>query len=47
LKEQVDQGLDIQLDITGCIGMCHLEPIVDIYYDDGQFDRFVKVKMMR
>ncbi|TFZ40240.1 NADH-quinone oxidoreductase subunit NuoF [Soehngenia longivitae] len=44
LKEQVDQGLDIKLDITGCVGMCHLEPIVDIYYDDGQFDRFVKVK---
>ncbi|MBC7087649.1 MAG: NADH-quinone oxidoreductase subunit NuoF [Tissierellales bacterium] len=44
LKEQVDQGLDIKLDITGCVGMCHLEPIVDIYYDDGKFDRFVKVK---
>ena len=23
------------LGITGCIGMCFLEPIVDIYGDDG------------
>ncbi|MDG2774689.1 NADH-quinone oxidoreductase subunit F, partial [Vibrio parahaemolyticus] len=36
--------LDIDLEITGCVGMCHLEPIVDIYYDDHNFDRFVKVK---
>lgn len=30
--------------ITGCIGMCHLEPIVDVYDDEGRLHRFVKVK---
>lgn len=31
------------LTITGCIGMCYLEPIVDIYENDGTLHRFVKV----
>jgi len=44
LEDEVKNGLDIDLEITGCVGMCHLEPIVDIYYDDHNFDRFVKVK---
>ena len=30
------------LTVTGCIGMCYLEPIVDVYGDDG-LHRFVKV----
>ncbi len=30
------------LTVTGCIGMCYLEPIVDVYADDG-LHRFVKV----
>ncbi len=30
--------------ITGCIGMCYLEPIVDIYEDDTLKIRLVKVK---
>ena len=29
--------------ITGCIGMCYLEPIVDIYDDDNNLTRLVKV----
>ena len=29
--------------ITGCIGMCYLEPIVDVYGDDGSLTRLVKV----
>jgi NADH-quinone oxidoreductase subunit F len=33
---------DNQLTVTGCIGMCYLEPIVDVYADDG-LHRFVKV----
>ncbi|MGM0396218.1 MAG: NADH-quinone oxidoreductase subunit NuoF [Bacillota bacterium] len=36
-------GLDIDLEIAGCVGMCHLEPIVDIYDDEGRMERFVKV----
>ncbi len=31
------------LTITGCVGMCFLEPIVDIYEDDGSLKRLVKV----
>ena len=31
------------ISITGCIGMCYLEPIVDIYADDGSLTRLVKV----
>lgn len=33
---------DNELTVTGCIGMCYLEPIVDVYADDG-LHRFVKV----
>jgi len=32
------------LGITGCIGMCFLEPIVDVYDDEGALHRFVKVQ---
>ncbi len=32
------------LSITGCIGMCFLEPIVDIYDDENNLLRLVKVK---
>ena len=31
---------DTVLEITGCVGMCYLEPIVDIYDDCGQLHRF-------
>lgn len=30
--------------ITGCVGMCFLEPIVDIYEDEALIRRLVKVK---
>ena len=30
--------------ITGCIGMCYLEPIVDIYDDSDKLTRLVKVQ---
>ncbi len=36
--------LGITPSITGCIGMCFLEPIVDIYADDNSLMRLVKVK---
>ncbi|MBR5470644.1 MAG: NADH-quinone oxidoreductase subunit NuoF [Oscillibacter sp.] len=32
------------LSITGCIGICYLEPIVDVYADDGKLYRCVQVK---
>ncbi len=31
------------LSITGCIGMCFLEPIVDVYDNENQLHRLVKV----
>ena len=34
----------VELGITGCIGMCFLEPIVDVYEDDGTLHRLVKVQ---
>ena len=38
-------NVDIRCDIsiTGCIGMCYLEPIVDIYDDNNTLTRLVKV----
>ncbi len=44
----LNSNLDLnnnQLTVTGCIGMCYLEPIVDVYADDG-VHRFVKVNGM-
>lgn len=43
--EVLESALDLnnnQLTVTGCIGMCYLEPIVDVYAEDG-LHRFVKV----
>ena len=37
-------GNTAELTITGCIGMCFLEPIVDIYDGDNLIKRLVKVK---
>ena len=40
----LEKGLNIEVDITGCIGTCYLEPIVDIYDDNDVMTRYVKVK---
>ena len=39
-----ENNLDVKVDITGCVGTCYLEPIVDVYGDDGSQTRYVKVK---
>ena len=36
-------GSGAELSVTGCIGMCYLEPIVDIYEGDTLIKRLVKV----
>ena len=36
------QNIEAPISITGCIGMCYLEPIVDIY-DEDRLTRLVKV----
>ncbi len=38
-----ENQLTAELTITGCIGMCFLEPIVDIYSNDGSLKRLVKI----
>lgn len=40
-KEHTDEA--VQVSTTGCIGMCYLEPIVDIYLNDQKI-RYVQVK---
>ena len=37
-------GLGADVGVTGCIGMCYLEPIVDVYDGDRLAARLVKVK---
>ena len=41
LENRLDKAQN-ELCVTGCIGMCYLEPIVDVY-DGGQLYRFVRV----
>ncbi len=36
-------GLSIPVTTTGCIGMCYLEPIVDVIDESGALKRYVKV----
>ena len=43
-KQISNKNLQVELALTGCIGMCHLEPIVDIVDDKGQKTRYVTVK---
>lgn len=39
-----EKNIDVKVDVTGCVGTCYLEPIVDVYEDDGKMTRYVKVK---
>lgn len=41
IKKEIE-NTDIKLSIAGCIGVCYLEPIVDVYKDDTLY-RCVKV----
>ncbi|MCC8150050.1 MAG: NADH-quinone oxidoreductase subunit NuoF [Lachnospiraceae bacterium] len=46
-KRQIEERnlSNVVLDKTGCIGTCYLEPIVDVYGDDGALQaRYVKVQ---
>ena len=42
-KQLKANNLDTELTITGCVGTCYLEPIVDVYEDNGWMTRYVKV----
>ncbi len=38
LKEEIDRlGIDVEIEPTGCVGMCFYEPIVDIIDDDDTY----------
>ncbi len=43
-KQIAAAGLNIPVGITGCVGTCYLEPIVDVYEDNGDLTRYVKVQ---
>lgn len=43
-KQIAAKGLDIPVQVTGCVGTCYLEPIVDVYDDNGELTRYVKVQ---
>lgn len=46
-KKQIESHnlTNVILDKTGCIGLCYLEPIVDVYDDNGRLQaRYVKVQ---
>ncbi|MBQ2825105.1 MAG: NADH-quinone oxidoreductase subunit NuoF [Clostridia bacterium] len=44
IEDKISAFSHLGLGITGCIGMCYLEPIVDVYEGEELFARFVKVK---
>lgn len=43
-KQIAEKNINADVDITGCVGTCYLEPIVDIYDDEGGMTRYVKVQ---
>ena len=43
LESKLTADVNATLGITGCVGICYLEPIVDVYAPDGQLYRCVKV----
>ena len=44
VKQLEEQNVNAELTITGCVGTCYLEPIVDVYDDNGDMTRYVKVQ---
>ena len=44
IAEEIEKNqYPMELSITGCIGMCYLEPIIDVYTEDGKTRRYCKV----
>ena len=44
LENKLSADIAAELSITGCIGICYLEPIVDVYDEAGALHRCVQVK---
>ena len=43
LESKLTAEVNATLGITGCVGICYLEPIVDVYAPNGDLHRCVKV----
>ncbi len=43
-KQIKAKKLNIEVGITGCVGTCFLEPIVDVYDEENHLTRYVKVQ---
>ena len=44
LEAKLNADVNATLGITGCVGICYLEPIVDVYDENGKLYRCVQVK---
>ncbi|MBR5294632.1 MAG: SLBB domain-containing protein, partial [Oscillospiraceae bacterium] len=44
LESKLTADVNATLGITGCVGICYLEPIVDVYAPNGELHRCVQVK---
>ena len=44
LESKLTADVKASLGITGCVGICYLEPIVDVYAPNGELHRCVQVK---
>ena len=44
LENKLTADIAAELSITGCVGICYLEPIVDVYDEEGKLYRCVQVK---
>ncbi len=45
LEKQIkEKGISAEVEITGCVGNCYLEPIVDVYDDEDRLTRYIKVQ---
>ncbi len=44
LEQKITSETPAALSITGCVGICYLEPIVDVYDETGKLYRCVQVK---
>ena len=44
LESKITAETPASLSITGCVGICYLEPIVDVYDESGKLYRCVQVK---
>jgi NADH-quinone oxidoreductase subunit F len=46
-KSLSERGVDARMGITGCVGMCYLEPLVEVIHEDGTRYLYKKVNEKR